>query len=459
MIMSSIGFLYFFLPVFTAVYLPLPKKHKAKILILFELVFLGWGSPLALIPLFVSMLIAYLLGMLIDNLRFKKSAQRVVLAIALLSELSMIGAAVLSAMGKAGSSTLSKAFPPVGVFVYTLSAMSYCLDIYKGECRCDHRFSLVAAFVGFFPVLTAGPLMRYKDVSIQFEAPVMSTDKMNRGISLYLKGLAEKCIISFSMYDMWRQLMRLDIESVSAITAWLGLICAGMYVYFEFASLTHMARGVSLMLGIELPENFDYPYKTVSVTEFVKKFNVSVTAWFTDYIYTPISRLGGKVYLIPAVIITGAAMSLWYGADLSKLMFGIYIGLLCLLDIFVFGRVVKKLPYAVAMVINMMLILLGMVFFVSGDRDYAVSFVLAVFGKNGTLIDNLTLYFFENYAVIILIAIIITTGLADLIYTKLANAKRSFIPFLRPLWQLMLLVLSTAFLSGTVQSSPAFFAL
>ncbi len=459
MIMSSLLFLYFFLPLFIGLYAFVPAKHKAKMLILGEGVFLGWRSLYALIPFAGSMLLAYLLGMTIDNLRFKKRSQGAVLVIALTIELTMLGLAVYSMLGFKGAGTISRLFPPLGVFVYTLAAMSYYLDIYKGVIRCDHRFSLVAAFVGFFPCLTAGPLMRYGEVSQQFSAPQMSIEKTNDGISLYLKGLAEKCIISCTMGEMWGQLTKIDIDSVSAVTAWFGVICAGLYVYFEFASISHMARGVSLMLGIELPVNFDHPFKSVSATEFIGKFNVSVTSWFRSYIYDPVNALGGRLFMVLGIILTGTAMSLWYGTSLSRLMFGMYIAVLCIAELLFAGRVLKKLPYVVAMVINMLLIHLAMVFFVSEDCSYAFSFILAMFGKNGMLIDNLTLHFFENYAVIMITGLLITTGVFDLAYKRLGRSRHSFIPFLRPLWQLMLLILSTAFMTGRVQDFSGLLAL
>mgnify|MGYP002861076273 CR=1 FL=1 len=434
------------------VYALTPSKHRAKALILGEAVFVGWRSAYALIPLGVSILNAYLLGMLIDNRRHDKSRQKGVLAISLLIELSIILLAVLSVRGVFGDRLIASAFPPVGVFVYTLGAVSYCVDIYRGTLRCDHRFSLVAAFVGFFPCVTAGPLMRFGEVSSQLEAPTLSVNKMSRGISLYLKGLAERVILSTQIAGMWRQLIRLDISGVSAITAWLGLVGAGMYVYFEYAAISHMARGVSLMLGIELPVNFDHPFKARSVTELVKKFNASVTSWFIDYIYTPIKGEGrGRLFGALAAVVTGTCMSLWYGADLSKLVFGVYVGLICLIETSLLKKPIKKLPYAVSMVITMILIHIGFVFFIADDTRYALSYILAVFGANGMLIDNLTLYFFENFIVIFAVCVFITTGLAELIYKYIEGSRHSFLPFIRPVWQLALLVLATAFLSGSEQ--------
>ena len=453
MILSSVTFLYFFLPVFIGLYALTPKRHRAKALILGEAVFIGWGALPALVPLGISSFAAYLLGMLIDNRRNNKPAARRVLLVSILLELSFILLAVLSSVGViAKGSAVARAFPPVGVFVYTLGAMSYCIDIYRGQLRCDHRFTIVAAFVGFFPCLTAGPLLRYGEVQDKLTAPEMSADKLSRGISLYLKGLVERCVLSLQISNMWTQLIRLDISGISAITAWLGLAAAGMYVYFEFASISHMAMGVSLMLGIETPVNFDHPFCVSSVTELVKKFNTSVTAWFIDYIFKPIRGSGrGAGFTALAAIVTGACLSLWYGADLSKLVFGVYMGLICLAELAFLGKLQKKLPYIASMVITMILIHIGFVFFIVDDTGYAASYILAVFGRNGMLVDNLTVYFFENFAVLMGICIFITTGLADRIYRRLSASKHNFLPFLRPVWQLTLLVLGTAFMSGTVQ--------
>ena len=454
MTMSSITFLYFFLPLFVGVYAITPKKHRAKTLILGECAFVGWGSLLALIPLFVSSLGTYLLGMMIDNRRNDKPRQKKFLAMMICTELAFI---IVSALGAGGiiSGGVAKAFPPLGVFVYALGSLSYCFDIYKGELRCDNRFSLVAAFVGFFPCLTAGPLMRYGAVSGQFEAPKMTPDKMSRGISLYLKGLAEKCVISATVSGMWRQQIKLDMGGVSAVTAWLGLVAAGMYVYFEFASISHMARGIALMLGIELPVNFDHPYKARTVTELVKRFNVSVSAWFIDYIFKPIYGKGeSRAFTALAAVSTGILLSLWYGPGLSRLVFGVYAGALCIIEMTLLDRPIKRLPRIISVVLTMTLMHIGVVFFISNDTGYALSYFLAIFGRNGMLIDNLTLYFFENYALILGVCIFITTGIAELIYNKLGSSKVNFLPFIRPVWQLGLLVLCTAFLSGQALSFP-----
>lgn len=453
--MSSITFLYFFLPLFAGLYAVTPKKHRIKTLLLGECVFFGWRSLWALLPLFVSSMFTYLFGMLIDNRRNEKQKQLKFLIAMIGTELIFITLSVMSSGGLIKSGLIQKAFPPLGVFVYALTSLSYCLDIYKGVQRCDHRFSLVAAFTGFFPCLTAGPLMRYSEVSLQFEAPEISADKMSRGISLYLKGLAEKCVISATVSGMWKQLIKLDITAVSAATAWLGIIAAGMYVYFEFASITHMASGISLMLGIELPKNFDHPFRAVSVREYVKKFNTSVTMWFIDYIYEPINSGGKKRRrTVLAALATGILISLWYGPGISRLVFGIYIGLLFLIEMFLLEKPLNKLPRPAKVFVTMALVHIGIVFFISNDTGYAFSYILATFGRNGMLIDNLTLYFFENFAFILGVCLFITTGLADLIGRKLEGSKVSIIPFIRPVWQLGLLVLCTAFLSGMAQSIP-----
>ena len=429
-----------------------PKKHRAKALLIGEWVYVGWGSLLALIPLFVSSMSAYLLGMLIDNRRNEKRSQTKFLITIMAIELCFINLSVLSSYGIIESRYIAAAFPPRAVFVYALGSLSYCFDIYKGLTRCDHRFLLVASFIGFFPCLTAGPVMRFGNDFSQFEAPEISADKMSRGISLYLKGLVEKCVLSATVSGMWKQLTRLDISGVSSATALLGLIAAGMYVYFEFASITHMASGIALMLGIALPENFDHPFRAASVTEFAKSFNSTVTAWFDDYIFKPLSGISeNKACTAAASVITGLLLSLWYGPGLSRAVFGVYAGLLCFLEISLLKKPLAKLPRVFSVVLTMALVHIGIVFFVSNDTGYAVSYILAIFGRNGMLIDNLTLYFFENFAVILAVCLFITTGLAQFIYNKLGSSKINFLPYIRPVWQLGLLVLATAFLSGTAQ--------
>ena len=451
MIMSSIGFLYFFLPLFMGLYAVVSKKHRAKLILLGELVFVGWGSVYALIPLVSSMLLAYLLGMMTDNRRNNKAGQKKILLAAVFSQLIIIILAVLSSFGMLPNG-VARAFPPVGAFVYTLNSMSYCLDIYKGKNRCDHRFTLVAAYVGFFPCITAGPLLRYDDFFPQLEAPDITADKLSRGISLYLKGLAERCVLSLGVFHMWQQLTQLNLDDVSAITAWLGIIAAGMYVYFEFASISHMARGISLMLGIELPVNFDHPFAVRSMNELVRKFNVSVTAWFTDYVYRPLTGSSkSRARTVCAAVLTGTAMALWYGAKLPKLIFGAYIGLVCGTELILHKKSEKKLAYIPSMVITMGLLHLGLVLFICDDIVYALKYIPVMFGKNGMLIDNLTLYFFQNFFVLMLIGVFITSGLAKHLYEKLERSRRTFLPFLRPLSQLVLLVISTAFMSGAKQ--------
>ena len=268
----------------------------------------------------------------------------------------------------------------------------------------------------------------------------------------YIKLQADVTSSSQEIAAMEQQLTQLNLDDVSAITAWLGIIAAGMYVYFEFASISHMARGISLMLGIELPVNFDHPFAVRSINELVRKFNVSVTSWFTDYVYRPLTgNSDSRARTVCAAVLTGTATALWYGAKLPKLIFGAYIGLVCGTELILHKKSEKKLAYIPSMIITMGLFHIGLVLFICDDIVYALKYIPVMFGKNGMLIDNLTLYFFQNFFVLMLIGVFITSGLAKHLYEKLERSRRTFLPFLRPLSQLVLLVISTAFMSGAKQ--------
>lgn len=450
--MVSLGFIYFFLPVFTGLYALIPMKFRGVFSIAVTAFIVGLMDPWGLIPITVCVFSAYLGGIFIYNFRETKKVSRGlligVIAINVASMLTFLhssydGCGLLSMIGSKSLFTRVLAY---GACVYPLHAISYCIDIYRGKYLCDHRFSIVAQYVSFFPVLAAGPLLRYDKMKPMLEKPEMSLDSCANGISLLILGLFRKLVLSDTMFELWRNVKDIPLDTLPAASAWIGIVAFTFFAYFELSAFSYMAAGLSAIMGIELPKNFKEPYAAYSFSGFIRRFNCTLYKWSHDYIYK--SLLGDDkrrpirfLALIPATIFA----FVWYGFSLRILIFSAAL-LFMMISEQILDKPLKKLPKPARRALFFFSLLLIMPFFAYVRPEEAINYILAMFGANKIVVDTLSEYLFSTYFMFIMLCLFFSTGVFSYFFKKKVPANIYLKTIIQPVWTIALLILCTAFL-------------
>jgi alginate O-acetyltransferase complex protein AlgI len=402
MLFNSVTFLFIFLPVTLALYYIVSVKYRNMIMLAASLVFYAWGEPIYIILLLLSILFNYICGLDIGLKQSspKKAKRSLVFAITVnilvLAFFKYYGFLLDSLNAVLPIELPYRELPlPIGISFYTFQMMSYIIDVYKKRVRPQENLFQFSLYVSMFPLITAGPIVRYADVERQLRTRVMSMRKFGQGTELFIIGLAKKTILADSAGQVFDQITSLQMGSYSVLTAWVGCICFAFQIYFDFSGYSDMAIGLAKMFGFELRKNFDYPYIAFSVTEFWKRWHISLSTWFKEYVYIP---LGGSrcawsrqlMNLLLVWILTG----IWHGAAWKFLFWGFYYGVLLLFEKFIWGKSLARLSSLVRHIYTMVCILIGWVFFFSPDLSYAWNYLGVMFGPGAsTFIDKQGLYY------------------------------------------------------------------
>ncbi|MDD2979323.1 MAG: MBOAT family protein [Hespellia sp.] len=388
MVFSSVSFLFAFLPITILLYFVVPEKCKNIVLLICSLLFYAWGEPVYVFLMMLSIGFNYVIGLNIESDR--KDAQRakadiifaVVVNLSLLAFFKYYGFLV---------SNLNAVLPfdipyreldlPIGISFYTFQAMSYVIDVYRNKVKVQHSLLKFGVYISMFPQLIAGPIVQYSDIEKQLEKRTVNMTKLGDGVLYFIRGLAKKVIIANSVGLVFSKISGMEFISMSVLTAWLGAISYAFQIYFDFSGYSDMAIGLGKMFGFEFMKNFDYPYTSRSVTEFWRRWHISLSRWFREYVYIPLggNRKGKQRTIINLLIVWGLT-GLWHGANWTFICWGLYYGVILILERFVFYKFVERLPNAVRHLYTMVLVLIGWVFFFSPDLGYAGSYIGVMFG-------------------------------------------------------------------------------
>ena len=413
MVFSSPLFLFGFLPVALAGWLLLPRRLRLPFLFLVNCVFYGWGEPVYLFLMLAVTAVNYAAGRLIEKRRARGGRGRGALAAALVLSLGALGyfkyagfvGSILSALPFLSGLTIPHPALPIGISFYTFQAMSYTVDVYRGDTPAQRSPLVFGVYVTLFPQLIAGPIVRYRDVAAQLDGRRAAADGFALGVRRFLTGLSKKVLIANQMGLMWDTLRPLSACS-GAPAAWAGLIAYSLQIYFDFSGYSDMAIGMGRMLGFSFAENFDYPYQSRSVTEFWRRWHISLSGWFRDYVYIP---LGGNrvrptrhVFNLLAVwTLTG----LWHGASWNFVLWGLYYGALLILEKYATGRWLRALPAGIARALTLLLVTVGWVVFSNTDFAGMGAYLghLAGVGACG-LADRAFLYHLRSNLVLLILS-------------------------------------------------------
>lgn len=422
MVFSSLLFLFRFLPAILLVYYIIPHRFRNLVLLLFSLVFYAWGEPIYIILMLASILISYIGGILVD--RFKKiekmKAAKWALIISSVASLSLLaffkyaGFAVetVNSLTGTGIAMLNIALP-IGISFYTFQTLSYIIDVYRGDAVVQKNLISFGAYVTMFPQLIAGPIVQYKTIDTQLRTRIETTEQFAEGVHRFMIGLGKKVLIANNAGALWDTIQASTYSEIPVLTAWMGLAAYTFQIYFDFSAYSDMAIGLGRMFGFRFLENFNYPYISKSITEFWRRWHISLGTWFREYVYIPLG--GNRVSRwkhIRNILIVWLLTGIWHGASWNFLIWGIYYGVLLLAEKFVFGKYLQKLPAWFQHIYCMIFVMLGWNLFVFENMGQGIEFLKSLFGFYGQgFLNTQTVYLLYNNAVLLILCILGSTQL------------------------------------------------
>ena len=303
---------------------------------------------------------------------------------------------------------------PIGISFYTFQSMSYTIDLYLRNIKVQKSFLNFASYVSLFPQIVAGPIVRYEDVANELESRTVNIAKISAGIGLFVKGLAKKVLLANNIGMVWTQIKAMDYSTISVATAWLGIIAFAFQIYFDFSGYSDMATGLGKMLGFEFPKNFDHPYISKSISEFWRRWHITLGRWFRSYVYIPLGgNRNGNFKTYRNLFITWVLTGLWHGASWNFILWGLFFGVLIIIERLGFGKILEKLPSAVSMLYTFVMVLFGWVLFDTDTLADAGRYYAAMFGAGGSLVDSYARYTIASNAVMLTLCILISGGLGS----------------------------------------------
>lgn len=460
MIFSSLLFLFRFLPAVLVLYYLAPRPLRNLVLLLCSLVFYAWGEPVYIILMIVSILVSYTGGILVD--RFKTQGKRRAARAALLGSsvvsLSLLGffkyadflIGTVDSLTGAGINLLKIALP-IGISFYTFQTMSYTIDVYRGEAKVQKNLISFGAYVTMFPQLIAGPIVQYKTIDRQLRTRKETAGQFAYGIHRFMIGLGKKVLLANNAGALWDTVSSMEHTQIPVVMSWMGLAAYTFQLYFDFSAYSDMAIGLGHMFGFRFLENFNYPYISKNITEFWRRWHISLSTWFRDYVYIPLGGNRVEVWKhIRNILVVWMLTGIWHGASWNFVLWGLYYGILLLIEKFVLGKYLKKLPGVFQHIYCMFFVMLGWNLFVFDDMSAGISFARALFGTYGAgFCSRETLYLLYNNAVLMVLLILGSTQLparaGNWICAKL-RGKETILTIVKNVFYVGIFLLSVAWL-------------
>ena len=457
MVFSSLVFLFYFLPITLVFYFLVPRKWRNAVLFLVSLAFYAWGEPVFIGLMLFSTVVDFIHGLLVEKYADDpKKAKRVVLSSACIN-LGLLMFFKYSAFILTNVNAVlgtSFAIPeialPIGISFYTFQTMSYTIDIFRKDAPAQRNIISLGAYVAMFPQLIAGPIVRYQTVAEQLNHRQETWSKFSEGIWRFTIGLGKKVLFANNIGLLWSQISSRDLGELTVLSAWLGIMAFGLQIYFDFSGYSDMAIGLGKMFGFDLLENFNYPYISQSITEFWRRWHISLGTWFKDYVYIPLGgNRKGKTRTLINVFAVWFLTGLWHGASWNFVLWGVFFGVIITVEKLALMTYLNRLPRFVRHVYTLFLLLIGWGLFAFDDMSHLTHYFQVMFGLGGNaLTDQQTLYELTQNLCLFALAIMGSTPLMKWIGTRLSETKaKSFVENIGcPLIVLGILILSTAYL-------------
>ena len=412
MLFSSITFLFIFLPLTLLLYYLVPFRMKNYVMLAASLIFYAWGEPVYIILMILSIILNYFCGQDIYEKRDNARAMKMSLMFGVVMSLLILGFFKYYGLLM---DTINAILPidipyrvlalPIGISFYTFQAMSYLIDVYRKEVKPQENVLYFALYISMFPQLIAGPIVRYIDIEEQLKERSINSTKFGEGAMYFIRGLAKKVVLANTFGSVYEQVAAMQMGSFSTLTAWVGAIAYAFQIYFDFGGYSDMAIGLGKMFGFEFLPNFNYPYIAKSITDFWRRWHISLSTWFREYVYIP---LGGNRCTpsrhILNLLIVWMLTGLWHGAQWNFMFWGLYYGVIFILEKYLWGSKIEKLPAAVQHIYAFVLVLFGWVFFFSPTLGYACQYLKVMFGIGAKGIFDKQGFFiiFTNWLLIVI---------------------------------------------------------
>ena len=433
MLFSSIVFLFTFLPAVMLLYYLLPVRFRNVILLLASLVFYAWGEPVYLFLMLLSILFNYFSGLdIARNLQDKRAAKRslvfnLIINLAVLGFFKYEGFVLDTLNGMLPVHISYHALPlPIGISFYTFQILSYIIDVYRGNVKVQTNLPNFALYVTMFPQLIAGPIVQYADVDEQLASREISRTKFGEGSMYFIRGLAKKVLLANTSGMIFTEVSGLAKDNIAVMTAWLGAFAYMFQIYFDFSGYSDMAIGLGKMFGFEFNMNFNYPYVSKSITEFWRRWHISLSSWFRDYVYIP---LGGnrvsKIKHIRNLLIVWFLTGLWHGAAWNFVAWGLYYGVILIIEKYLLSPVLDRLPDVVRHIYSIVLVVIGWVLFFSSSFGQAADYIRVMFGAGAHgFADRESMYLLTSNLILWLILIFGSTPLVHFRYEHMLRSKK-----------------------------------
>lgn len=448
MVFSSLLFLFIFLPIFLMIYYVAPRGLRNFILFIASLIFYAWGEPIYVSIMIFSTVLDYTVGRVIDHYRDHRYIPKVALGVSVVGNLGMLGFFkyanffvdnINNFLGL--NINLLQIALPIGISFYTFQTMSYTIDLYRGKIGVQKNIISFGTYVAMFPQLIAGPIVTYDKVEDELNNRIETLDQFSEGVVRFIEGLGKKVLLANNIGMAWEMTKGLPSNELTVVGAWFGIIAFALQLYFDFSGYSDMAIGLGKMMGFKFPENFNYPYLSKSVTEFWRRWHMTLGSWFREYLYIP---LGGNRVSKPKfyrnLMIVWFLTGFWHGAGWNFILWGLFFGVLIIIERIGLLKVLDKCPSWVSHVYLLGVVLVSWVLFAVEDMNQMMNYLKTMVGfSEAGLINTPTLYQLSNYALVIGIGILFATPLM-----KKTQAK--FKPWMMYIFYVAVTVLSTAYL-------------
>ncbi|MBR6479062.1 MAG: MBOAT family protein [Clostridia bacterium] len=444
MIFSSITFLFFFLVVTLAVYYLLPRSLKNGWLLLTSLFFYGYGEPVYILLMVFSITVNYIVGLLMGKYENKK---KLFLIIGIIINLLLLGyfkyigfftGIINTFFSNVAVKTVAL---PIGISFYTFQIMSYLIDLYRGKCTVQKNIIMFGTYVTMFPQLIAGPIVRYRDIELQLENRKETFELFSNGVRLFTVGLCKKVLIANNMGALFDALVA-EGDASGLLGHIVAMLAFSFQIYFDFSGYSDMARGLGNMFGFEFLENFNYPYISQSITEFWRRWHMSLSTWFKEYVYIPLggNRKGAKRQILN-IMIVWALTGLWHGASWNFVLWGLYYGVLLIIEKLFLKKALDKSPRFLRHIYAMVIVMLGWMLFQFTDMHELGSFFHGLF-TSGFAVSNNAMYEIVTYSPLLVISVFASLPVAKDLWTKHKDDKA--MPVIETVLVLAALVLCTS---------------